>query len=166
MSDRSKNTGAGRGLRTALVVLLTLIVLVVAALVVYAMRNPSEAPAVGQAEIVQSRPTETAPTGTTEPSGTTQPEPTTTTAEETSEPTVSAEERKAQTMLDDMTLEEKIYQLFIVTPRTLTGFTGVDTAGETTRQALARYPVGGIVYFGDNINSAGQIETMISATQN
>ena len=65
MSDRSKNTGAGRGLRTALVVLLALIVLVVAALVVYAMRNPSEAPAVGQAEIVQSRPTEPAPTGTT-----------------------------------------------------------------------------------------------------
>lgn len=165
MSDRSKNTGAGRGLRTALVVLLTLIVLVVAALVVYAMRNPSEAPAVGQAEIVQSRPTEPAPTGTTEPSGTTQPEATTTTEEETSEPTVSAEERKAQAMLDDMTLEEKIYQLFIVTPRTLTGFTGVDTAGETTRQALARYPVGGIVYFGENINSAGQISAMISATQ-
>ena len=133
MSDRSKKADAGRGLRTALVVLLTLIVLVVAALVVYAMRNPSEAPAVGQAEIVQAQPTEPTPPEATEPGGTTQPEPTTTTGEETSEPNVSEEEQKAQALLDSMTLEEKIYQLFIVTPRTLTGFTGVDTAGETTR---------------------------------
>lgn len=165
MRERSKKDNTVRRLRTVTVVLLTLIVLVVAALVVYAMRNPSEAPAVGQAEIVQAQPTEPTPPEATEPGGTTQPEPTTTTGEETSEPTVSEEAEKAQALLDSMTLEEKIYQLFIVTPRTLTGFTGVDTAGETTRQALERYPVGGIVYFGENINGAGQISDMISATQ-
>lgn len=163
MSEKPKKENNGKGLRNVLIVLLTLIVLVVAALVVYAVQNSTDAPAIGKGE-VQTRPSESAPpTESTAPTQTeTEPSETEPT---TAAPTVSPEMEKAQELLDSMTLEEKVYQLFLVTPRTLTGFTGVDIAGDATRKALEQHPVGGIVYFGENINSESQIRDMIADSQ-
>lgn len=90
----------------------------------------------------------------------TETEPTTTEPEGTR---VSRE--KAQALLDSMTLEEKVYQLFVVTPELLTDVAPVTAGGEMTRQALASKPVGGIVYFSDNIRSRNQITGMIANTQ-
>ena len=42
-----------------------------------------------------------------------------------------------------MTLEEKIFQLFMVTPEALTGYDEVYMAGETTKDALWERPAGG-----------------------
>lgn len=69
-------------------------------------------------------------------------------------------------LLEDMTLEEKIYQLFIVTPEQLTSSSGTVTwAGTQTQQALAKRPVGGIVYFSGNIQTREQVSEMIENSQ-
>lgn len=75
---------------------------------------------------------------------------------------VSAE---VQEILDNMTLEEKIYQMFFVTPEQLTGVGEVIRAGETTKKAIEEKPVGGIVYFAKNIQNPEQISEMLEKTQ-
>lgn len=63
-----------------------------------------------------------------------------------------------------MTLEQKVWQLFVVRPEAVTGV-GVQTAaGETTRRALAERPVGGIVYFAANLLDADQTREMLANT--
>ena len=64
-------------------------------------------------------------------------------------------------MIAEMTLEEKVAGLFIVTPESLTGQQAVTKAGDGTKEALEKYPVGGIIYFKQNITSADQIKEMI-----
>ena len=54
--------------------------------------------------------------------------------------------QEVENILRNMTLEEKVYQLFIITPEALTGNKAVGAAGETTRKGLEKYPVGGLVY--------------------
>lgn len=68
-------------------------------------------------------------------------------------------------IISQMSLEEKIYQMFIVTPERLTGFELVTQAGETTAQALESSPVGGIIYFSRNLENENQVTDMISNTQ-
>lgn len=70
----------------------------------------------------------------------------------------------AEAYLDQMTLEEKIYQLFILTPEALTGVSEVYAAGEKTREAVESRPVGGIVYFRQNLRSAEQTTDMLVRT--
>lgn len=66
--------------------------------------------------------------------------------------------------LSAMTLEDKVAGLFLVTPESLTGVDIATKAGESTREALAKYPVGGIIYFGQNIISKEQFQEMVSFT--
>lgn len=64
-------------------------------------------------------------------------------------------------IISEMTLEEKVAGLFVVTPE---GITGVDTAvqaGDGTKKALEKYPVGGLIYFKKNIQSEDQIKKMV-----
>ena len=68
-------------------------------------------------------------------------------------------------LLSNMTLEEKVWQMFFVAPEDITGVGTVIQAGEATKKALNDYPVGGIIYFGQNIKSRGQIKEMIAKTQ-
>lgn len=72
---------------------------------------------------------------------------------------------QAREILSGMTLDEKIYQMFIVTPEQLMSASAVTHAGEETKAALDNYPVGGIVYFSYNIVSREQCAAMISNTQ-
>ncbi len=65
----------------------------------------------------------------------------------------------------DMTLEEKVAQMFIVKPEDITGVDAVVQAGEQTRAALEQYPVGGLIYFGTNLESTDQTRAMLTATQ-
>lgn len=77
---------------------------------------------------------------------------------ETKEQTVAA-------IIAGMTLEEKIAQMFLITPEALTGYRSVTAAGEATRQALWDCPVGGLIYFAGNIQSADQVREMTQAQQ-
>lgn len=68
-------------------------------------------------------------------------------------------------IMEGMTLEEKICQLFMVTPEQITGVDAAVQAGDMTREALQNYPVGGIVYFAQNIIDEQQLRTMIENTK-
>ena len=87
-----------------------------------------------------------------EPSATPTPEPTST-------------PDQADKLLAEMTLHEKVCQLFVVQPSDLTGVPQVTAAGETTRQALERYPVAGLLYDASNLVSLTQTHSMLVDVQ-
>lgn len=75
-------------------------------------------------------------------------------------------QKQAKQILETMTEDEKIYQLFIVTPEALTGWSGTVTqTGETSRNAIAEKPVGGIIYFSKNLETREQTTAMIRGLQ-
>lgn len=65
-------------------------------------------------------------------------------------------------ILNEMSLEDKVSQLFFVTPESLTGVEVAIQAGEVTKNALSEYPVGGIILFSQNIQGEEQLKTMLS----
>ncbi|MCI8284678.1 MAG: hypothetical protein HFE90_05340 [Firmicutes bacterium] len=78
---------------------------------------------------------------------------------------MSAEERRIKSIISNMSINEKIYQLFIVTPERLTGGSTSIAAGEEIRSSLERYPVGGIIYFAVNLKNPAQTKAMLANTQ-
>jgi len=100
-----------------------------------------------------------APTTTPSPSPTVTPEPTC---------TPSAEDllyQKIEEHLSAMTLSEKIYQLFIVTPEQLTGQSKVTATKESVKENLELTPVGGIIYFAKNLINTNQTTDMLTKLQ-
>lgn len=85
----------------------------------------------------------------------------------TREPTepIDMVEVRAREILAGMTLEEKIYQMFIVTPEQLTGYGTVTQSGEASRAAIEKHPVGGVIYFSQNLTSRDQCSDMIRKLQ-
>ena len=71
---------------------------------------------------------------------------------------------RVQETLDGMTMEEKVNQLFMVTPEQLTGVGTAVQAGEATRAALEQHPVGGVIYFAQNLQSPDQTRQMLANT--
>lgn len=67
--------------------------------------------------------------------------------------------------IEVMPIEDKVAGLFIVTPESITGVSTAVKAGEGTQTALAKYAVGGVVYFGKNMKSEEQLKEMIDNTQ-
>lgn len=55
--------------------------------------------------------------------------------------------------------------MFMVTPEAITGISPMTEVGNGTKNAMNDYPVGGIIYFSQNLSSRNQIKTMISNTQ-
>lgn len=80
-------------------------------------------------------------------------------------PHVETIDEKVNRIVSSMTLEEKVYQMIIVAPESLTGQGRVTQAGQTTKDCINMYPVGGIIYFGTNIVNESQITEMLSNTQ-
>lgn len=81
-------------------------------------------------------------------------------------PTSSAETDGISEILASMTLEEKVWQLFMVTPEQLTGVGCATVAGSMTESALRNFPVGGIIYFAQNLENVEQTTALLSGTQN
>lgn len=77
----------------------------------------------------------------------------------------SSVEVEAGEILESMTLEEKVCQLFMITPEALTGVGTVVQAGTSTKNAIDQYPVGGLIYFSQNLQDPGQTRTMLANTQ-
>ena len=75
------------------------------------------------------------------------------------------QEDMVQKLMQDMTLSDMVYQMFFVTPESITKIGTAVAAGETTREALKKYPVGGLVYFSKNFESREQTAQMISNSQ-
>lgn len=74
-------------------------------------------------------------------------------------------EAKVEEILQGLTLEEKVAQMFVVLPEALTGVSRVTEAGEDTKIAFDRLPVGGIIYMKENLTSGEQTEAMLSSIQ-
>ncbi|MBR4545065.1 MAG: glycoside hydrolase family 3 [Oscillibacter sp.] len=72
---------------------------------------------------------------------------------------------KAEKLLSEMSIRDKVYQLFIVFPDQLTGKPPVTEAGDDVRDGLDRYPVGGILFDRDNIQSRAQIGNLLAQMQ-
>lgn len=72
---------------------------------------------------------------------------------------------KISEMLADMTLEEKAAQMFMITPEALTGTGQVLEAGDMTREAIHKYPVGGLIYFTQNLQDPEQVRSMTGNVQ-
>lgn len=84
----------------------------------------------------------------------------------TTHTTMEANPSVVDDIISKMTLDEKIYQMFIVTPEALTNFNGsVTQAGDLTKSAIESTPVGGIIYFSQNIESWQQTYDMINNSQ-
>ncbi len=66
--------------------------------------------------------------------------------------------------LADMTLEDKVSGLFIVTPEQLTGASRAQKAGDLTKEALSKYRVGGFLYSEGNVSDREQLTALISDT--
>ena len=77
---------------------------------------------------------------------------------------VADHEKTAEEILAEMTLEEKVYQMFIVTPEALTGYDVVNASTQITKGWLEKYPVGGLIYFADNIMTPDQTKDMLKNT--
>ena len=78
---------------------------------------------------------------------------------------VPAENERAREYVDAMSLEQKVANLFIVSPEAITGVEIATMAGDGTRNALSQYAVGGILYSTKNIQSADQFTELVSNTK-
>ena len=84
-------------------------------------------------------------------------------AEEETELTI---DEQIDEMLEGMTLGEKAAQLFVVQPEDLVdGVSCVIQAGDATRKGLETYPVGGIIYMEQNLQSEDQVKEMLRNVQ-
>lgn len=78
---------------------------------------------------------------------------------------IPEEVQKAGAYLAGMTQEEKLWQLFLVTPESLTDVGLATRAGETTKEALQEKPVGGLCYFAANLEDREQVLEMLGNTK-
>lgn len=70
----------------------------------------------------------------------------------------------AESYYSEMSIEDKVAGLFMVTPEAITGVRTATQAGDGTQEALNQYAVGGLIYFSQNILDKEQITTMLSST--
>lgn len=85
--------------------------------------------------------------------------------QEPEEAQISQKEAWIADKLATMTIQEKVAQLFVLSPEKLTGVSHVVAAGDVTKNAINHYPIGGVIYFGANIETPQQITEMIANTQ-
>ena len=79
---------------------------------------------------------------------------------------LTAAQKRAQELVDSMTLEQKLYQMMFVTPEVLTDSTNnVVRAGDSTKESITATPVGGILYTSRNLQGKDQTSVMLNNTQ-
>ena len=74
-------------------------------------------------------------------------------------------EKQARKVLAGLTAEQKVAQLFIITPEALTGYDQVTAAGRVSKEAYRDTPVGGLIYFAKNLESLEQVTGMLANMQ-
>lgn len=155
---KTKRTGGANGGQIILIAVFTLIVISMTLLVIYAVRRGIGAPAVSVGMVSEGESqldVSTAPATT---------EPLTEATEESTQQEDPALEA-ARLYLNEMTLEEKVWQLFIVSADELTGRFGLETVGEEEGAMLREKPVGGVILYEANIYTAEQVTSLLSGLQ-
>ena len=91
--------------------------------------------------------------------------PTTEAATEEVEEETGIAHASPEEVLAKMTLDQKLHQMFIITPEALTGFNQVTQCGEASKLAMSEHPVGGLIYFAPNLQDQAQTRSMLTDTQ-
>ena len=112
--------------------------------------------------VAPSTQTTTAPTAATTPKPQTTAPPKTTTTTTTTAPAPKPQ-KTVEEILQGMTLEEKVGQLFVVRPEKLGGSATQCDSGD--KNGISKYHVGGVCMFGQNIQSPSQIKSFINGLQ-
>lgn len=113
------------------------------------------------AEIPETPESDTA--GETQPTGELQATEELSSAPEASMP--SEPEDEVMKILSGMSLREKVCQMLIVTPEECTGKKGVTKVASDFANRYKEYPVGGIIFFGPNLQNKEQVITMLADFQ-
>ena len=74
-------------------------------------------------------------------------------------------EKEVETLLHSMTAEQKVSQLFFVSPEALSGVSPVTQTGEKMKAGFRAHPPGGIIYFAPNLVSEKQTREMLAEMQ-
>ena len=138
-------------------------VLLLAVILLTGLFENSEAPAAPQPSTQTESPQTTA-AETTQCPPQTVPEtvPETKSADELRQEQLDA---RARELLAEMTGEEKLCQLMMVSVDTLTGGNPTTVAGTRTSAALQQYPIGGLVFSQGNFQTREQTVSMLSGMQ-
>lgn len=83
----------------------------------------------------------------------------------TKAPVTPSRPTSADELLSDMTLHEKVCQMFMAAPETLTGYGSFNYADRHTYDCYDRYPIGGYIFFANNIVTSDQTRNMLSDLQ-
>lgn len=110
-----------------------------------------------------SQPVQVSPAATPTPSATGSPAPEQSPSPEPEQPTPSPELTRAEELLADMSLREKLCQMFLIYPSALTSAAPVTAADEQLAQALADWPVGGFLLDKTNMTDAEQLRALTAA---
>lgn len=86
-------------------------------------------------------------------------------AEKSGETENSQDSDPVKTRLDQMTTDEKIGQLFIVVPDSITGASPTIAAGKRTYNAINKYKLCGFIYMSANLTGPDQTRNMLKTTK-
>ena len=73
--------------------------------------------------------------------------------------------RQIDEKLGELSIEEKVAQMFIIAPDALTGVEGTWNPGKVTETAYHETPVGGLIMMGNNLISQEQVQSRKRAEQ-
>lgn len=76
-------------------------------------------------------------------------------------PVLDEATKQAIAFVSEMTLEQKVAQMFVITPDALTNVTGTNVFGNTSKQAYSNYPVGGLILTAGNLKGEEQTKEML-----
>lgn len=71
----------------------------------------------------------------------------------------------AEAVLSNMTLHEKVCQMFMAAPESLTGYGCFNYADQHTYECYDKYPISGFIFFANNIVTSDQTRNMLSDLQ-
>jgi beta-N-acetylhexosaminidase len=80
-------------------------------------------------------------------------------------------EKEIDNIIDQMTLEEKVLQLFVITPEALLKDSALSITpkvlkmSNTLQEKIKQYPVGGFIYFKDNLKDPEQVTQLLMETK-
>ena len=79
------------------------------------------------------------------------------------------EQQKTEKMIREyiqtLSLEDKVSGLFIITPEALSGYEQVTEADGQVQESLKAYPLAGLIFFSQNIQSREQVQQMLALTK-
>ena len=77
------------------------------------------------------------------------------------QPVPDTTDNEIEELIAGLTLEQKVAQLFVVRPESLTGVAVQTRGGDATREAMQSLPVGGFCWFAQNLEDPDQTREML-----